>query len=132
MFLTLFLVPILVSGKQLIFLVYLSANIFLKLTRPLVTHTFLAICEWHGITCDDQQTNVIGIDLVGYNIAGPISPSLGLLSSLLHINLSKVRLHFVCFNVNGKREYMNYAHFLPFLIHFLIPYLELFIWENSR
>ena len=33
----------------------------------------------------------MGIDLVGYNIAGPISPSIGMLSSLMHLNLSRVR-----------------------------------------
>ena len=33
---------------------------------------------------------MVGIDLVGYNIAGPISPSLGMLSSLMYLNLSRV------------------------------------------
>lgn len=51
------------------------------------------MCDWYGIICDPFHPDIaIGIDLSGFNIAGQILPSLGLLTSLMHINLSEVRL----------------------------------------
>jgi len=50
----------------------------------------LPICDWQGITCDPVKVDVvIGIELKGLGLAGPISPQLGSLSSLMYINLSE-------------------------------------------
>jgi len=50
----------------------------------------IPICEWQGVSCDPLRSDVVvGLHLESLNIAGPLSPDLGLLSCLVDINLSK-------------------------------------------
>lgn len=45
-------------------------------------------CSWYGITCDDTQSAVIGIDLGFNNVAGPIPPELRNLQKLQSLDLT--------------------------------------------
>lgn len=87
------------------------------------------VCEWQGITCDIDDPIVIAIDLVGYNIAGQISPSLGSLTSLMHINLSENYLsghipdevgslpYLVTFKANHNRLSGQIPHFVSSMLN---------------
>lgn len=46
-------------------------------------------CLWHGITCNDDETHVIALNLSNKNIQGLISPELGNLTELQVLDLSQ-------------------------------------------
>mmetsp|Transcript_16618 Transcript_16618/g.23101 ORF Transcript_16618/g.23101 Transcript_16618/m.23101 type:complete len:700 (-) Transcript_16618:251-2350(-) len=47
------------------------------------------ICDWNGIACNDDSTQVVQIDLGASNFLGTIPTEIGLLSSLTSLNVRK-------------------------------------------
>ncbi|EOA26156.1 hypothetical protein CARUB_v10019594mg [Capsella rubella] len=50
-------------------------------------HSF-TLCKWTGVTCGRKHKRVISLDLVGLQLGGIISPSIGNLSFLIYLDLS--------------------------------------------
>ncbi|XP_076912813.1 receptor protein kinase-like protein ZAR1 [Bidens hawaiensis] len=71
-------------------------------------------CTWNGITCEDQR--VISLSLPKHNLLGPISPSLGSLSQLRHLNLRNNRfmghLPIHLFNAQNLQSLVLYGNML--------------------
>jgi Leucine-rich repeat (LRR) protein len=49
-------------------------------------------CEWHGISCNDDQTHVIGVDLSANQLVGIIPNAIGQLLQLERLDLADNRL----------------------------------------
>ena len=47
-----------------------------------------SFCRWYNVTCDDSNTTVIELKLRNNGLSGKLSPSIGVLSSLVHLDLS--------------------------------------------
>ncbi|KAH7288245.1 hypothetical protein KP509_31G018900 [Ceratopteris richardii] len=52
-----------------------------------------APCSWKGVACNDSQA-VVSLDISGFNLSGSLSPSVGLLSSLVNLSVA-------CNNLSG-------------------------------
>ncbi|XP_059451661.1 receptor-like protein 3 [Corylus avellana] len=65
----------------------LSSLVFKHTSSPLLNWSSIDCCEWEGISCDHKhQITHIGLPFKG--LSGSISPLLGNLSQLSHLNLS--------------------------------------------
>ncbi|XP_077224839.1 LRR receptor-like serine/threonine-protein kinase EFR [Tasmannia lanceolata] len=53
----------------------------------------LHFCNWYGVKCDRQNHRVTSLELVGLNLAGPMSPSIANLTFLMKLNLRNNHLH---------------------------------------
>ena len=49
-------------------------------------------CTWYGVSCDDAEQNVAGIELVYNNLQGPLPAAIGALTQLRSLNLSNNHL----------------------------------------
>lgn len=48
--------------------------------------------NWHGVTCDENNTMVVGVDLNNNNLSGTLPAELGDLSNLTYLNLASNQL----------------------------------------
>ncbi len=49
-------------------------------------------CDWYGVSCDDSDANIAGIELTFNNLKGTLPPSIGALTKLRVLNLSENHL----------------------------------------
>lgn len=83
-------------------------------------------CSWNGITCKQQR--VVSLSIPNKKLSGFLSPSLGSLSQLRHLNLGTNRFHgtlpLQLFKVKGLQSLVLYGNSLSGPLPFEVGNLE--------